>query len=265
MRASIIKWGISIPAGNFLNTKARYVLMGVVLFLLAWQALSICFHEIIIASPADTCFSLIKMVQTVDFWKNVLITIERFGLSVLFGSLIGFILGLAAGLNTNIKWLLEPFRWSLMTMPPVVLVVVSMIWFGMGSIQTIFVTALLIIPIIYVNTIEGIEAVDAGILEMGRVYKANSWMMLKEIYLPGIGGPVLAGLTLSTGLGIRIVVLAELLGAYSGVGYEFSLARTNLDTPALFAWIMVCLFLGGFIDLCILNPVRKRIMRWKDE
>ncbi|OEU57911.1 MAG: ABC transporter permease [Desulfuromonadales bacterium C00003096] len=265
MRASIIKCGISIPAVNFLNTKALYGLIGVGLFVSIWQALSICFHEIIIASPADTFLSLIKMVQTVDFWKNVWITIERFVLSVLLGSLIGFLLGLAAGLNANIKWLLEPFRWSIMTMPPVVVVVVSMIWFGMGSIQTIFVTAILIIPIIYVNTIEGIEAMDAGILEMGRVYKANSRILLKEIYLPGIGGSVLAGLTLSAGLGIRIVVLAELLGAYSGVGYEFSLARTNLDTPALFAWIMVCLFLGGFIDLCILNPVRKRIMQWKEE
>ena len=239
--------------------------MGVGLFLLGWQVLSIIFHEIIIASPADTFLSLIQMVQTKNFWKNVGITIERFGLSLLLGSLVGFILGLVAGLNKKIRWLLEPFRWSLMTMPPVILVIVSMIWFGMGSVQTIFVTALLIIPIIYINTIEGIEAVDAKILEMGRVYKAELWMLLKDIYLPGIGGPVLAGLTLSAGLGIRIVVLAELLGAYSGVGYEFSLARTNLDTPALFAWIMVCLFLGGFIDLAILNPVKKHIMKWKEE
>jgi NitT/TauT family transport system permease protein len=215
--------------------------MGVCLFLLAWQVLSTIFHEIIIASPADTLLSLLEMVQTVDFWKNVGITVERFGLSLLFGSLVGFVLGLVAGLNKKMRWLFEPFRWSLMTMPPVVLVVVSMIWFGMGSIQTIFVTALLII------------------------YKANSRMLLKEIYLPGIGGPVLAGLTLSAGLGIRIVVLAELLGAYSGIGYEFSLARTNLDTPALFAWIMVCLFLGGFVDLGILNPIRNHIMRWREE
>jgi len=265
MRGFIIRMGISMPAVNLLSTKTRYGLMGVCLFFLAWQALSTIFHEIIIASPADTLLSLLEMVQTVDFWKNVGITVERFGLSLLFGSLVGFVLGLVAGLNKKMRWLFEPFRWSLMTMPPVVLVVVSMIWFGMGSIQTIFVTALLIIPIIYVNTIEGIEAVDASILEMGRVYKANSRMLLKEIYLPGIGGPVLAGLTLSAGLGIRIVVLAELLGAYSGIGYEFSLARTNLDTPALFAWIMVCLFLGGFVDLGILNPIRNHIMRWREE
>lgn len=265
MEASIINKGMAILIRNFLNTKTRYGLMGVGLFVAGWQALSIIFHEIILASPGDTVFSLVQMVQTLSFWKNVGITIERFGLSLLFGCLTGFVLGLIAGLNKKMRWLFEPFRWALMTMPPVVLVVVSMIWFGMGSMQTIFVTALLIIPIIYVNTIEGIEAVDKKLLEMGRVYKINFPMLLKDIYLPGIGGPVLAGLTLCAGLGIRIVVLAELLGAFSGVGYEFSLARTNLDTPALFAWIMVCLFLGGFMDLGILNPARKHIMRWKEE
>lgn len=255
----------SPPAGKVSYIKTRYSLIGLGLFVLFWQLLSVAFHEIIIASPADTLLSLVKMLQTIDFWKNVGITIGRFVLGLLFGSLTGFVLGLAAGLNEKMRWLFEPFRWSLMTMPPVVLVVVSMIWFGMGSVQTIFVTALLILPIMYVNTIEGIQAVDERILEMGRVYKASSRMLIREIYLPGIGGPLLSGLTLSAGLGIRIVVLAELLGAYSGIGYEFSLARTNLDTPGLFAWIMVCLFLGGFIDLGILSPIRKHIMRWKEE
>jgi NitT/TauT family transport system permease protein len=127
------------------------------------------------------------------------------------------------------------------------------------------VTALLIFPIVHVNTIEGIEAVDQRLLEMGRVYRAGSRLLLREIYLPGIGGHVLAGLTVSAGLGIRIVVLAELLGAYSGVGYEFSLARTNMDTPALFAWVMVCLFLGGLMDLSLLNPVKRRMTRWKEK
>jgi NitT/TauT family transport system permease protein len=250
-------------AGGLLNPRVRYGLAGVGLFLFAWQALAFTFDDIIIASPIETLLALVEMVRTGRFWITIGVTAERFGLSLLFGSLIGFVFGLAAGLNGKIRWLLEPFRWALMTIPPVVVVVVSMIWFGMGSAQTIFVTSLLIIPIVYVNTIEGIQAIDSKILEMSRVYKAGTFIRLREIYLPGIGGPVLAGLTISAGLGIRIVVLAELLGAYSGVGYEFSLARTNLDTPALFGWIVICLVIGSAIDLAMLNPIRKYIMRWR--
>ena len=244
--------------------KIYWVSAGSGLFLFIWWILSTVFHEIIIASPARTFVALGEMMTTTGFWLNIGVTIKRFSLGLLFGSLFGFLFGLAAGFNRKIKWLLEPFRWSLTTMPPVVLVVVSMIWFGMGSVQTIFVTALLIMPIIYVNTIVGIEAIDPLLLEMGQVYRADTRLLVREIYLPGIGGPVLAGLTLAAGLGIRIVVLAELLGAYSGIGYAFSLSRTNLDTPALFAWILVCLIIGGSIDLFVINPVKKYLMRWKE-
>jgi len=223
------------------------------------------FNDIIITSPFKAFLSLGQMSLTLNFWMNVGVTMKRFSLGLLFGSLGGFVLGVCAGLKPQIKWLLEPFRWTLMTMPPAILVIISMIWFGMGTIQTVFVTALLIAPIIYINTISGIETIDSQILEMGRVYGANIILFLKEIYLPGIGGSILAGLTLATGLGIRIVVLAELLGAYSGIGYEFSLARTNIDTPALFAWIMVCLLLGGSLDIIILKPIKNYIMRWRNE
>jgi NitT/TauT family transport system permease protein len=242
-----------------------YVLLGIGLLLLVWQLLSLITHELIIASPADTLLALGMMVQTGAFWKNLGITLERFGLSLLFGCLVGFILGLIAGLKQNVRRVLEPMRWLLMSVPPVVLVVVCMIWFGMGSAQTIFATSLLILPIMYVNTIAGIESVESQILEMGRVYRANFTMLLKEIYLPGIGGPVLAGLTLSAGLAVRIVVLAEVLGAYSGVGYAFSVARINLETPELFAWVIVCLFMVILFEFGILNPVKNRIMHWKNE
>ena len=246
-----------------LKERVCYGILGVLLFLLLWQLLSIVSHELIIASPADTLLALIRMFQTERFRTNLAITLGRFGAALLIGSLAGFILGLVAGLKPNAGRMFEPVRWSLMSMPPVVLVTVSMIWFGMGSAQTIFATALLILPIMYVNTIEGIEAVDSKILEMGVVYRASFPTLLRDIYLPGIAGPVLAGLTLSAGLAVRIVVLAEVLGAYSGVGYAFSLARTNLETPDIFAWIIVCLFMVGVFEFGILNPAKSRIMRWK--
>ncbi len=237
---------------------------GVCLLLFFWWLVSLLFDEIIIASPLKTFGSLAQMMLTEPFWKSVGITSQRFITALLLGSLTGFVLGLAAGLNEKIKWILEPFRWILTTIPPSVLVVVSMIWFGMGSTQTVFVTSLLIIPITYINTLAGLDAVDQRLVEMAGIYHTPMTMMIRELYIPGVGGYVLTGLSLAAGMGIRIVVLSELLGAYSGIGYEFALARTNLDTPALFAWVLVCLALGGGLDICLLNPVRNHIMKWQE-
>jgi NitT/TauT family transport system permease protein len=157
----------------------------------------------------------------------------------------------------------EPIHWLLMSMPPVVLVMISMILFGMGSIQTIVVTALLILPIMYTNTLEGIHAIDSSLIEMGHLYRARRGLMLREIYIPGIASHIVSGLTLSAGLGVRIVVLAEVLGAYSGIGHRFSLARTNLETEELYAWIIVCLLLVGVLEFLVFKPIRKRMTKWK--
>ncbi|PIE69594.1 MAG: ABC transporter permease [Deltaproteobacteria bacterium] len=238
--------------------------LGLCLLLVCWWLVSRVFDEIIIASPVKTISSLAAMMVTGSFWKSVGVTFERFALGLFFGSVVGLVFGLVAGLKREIRWVFEPFRWVLMTIPPAVLVVVSMIWFGMGSVQTIFVTSLLILPIIYVNTLAGIDAVDQQLVEMASIYRASTTMLIRELYLPGVGGHLLAGLSLATGMGIRIVVLAELLGAYSGIGYEFALARTNLDTPVLFAWVIVCLILGGGLEVCLLNPVKRHCMQWQE-
>lgn len=245
--------------------KLCYTLVGLGVFFGLWQVLSVLVADIIVASPVDTTVSLARMVLTDGFWHALGITLKRFGLSLLCGTLAGFALGLLAGLKPTIRSMLEPMRWCLMSVPPVVLVTLGMIWFGMGSIQTIFVTSFLILPIMYVNTTEGIDGLDRSLLEMGRVYKAGWVLLLKDIYLPGIGGPVLAGLAISAGFGIRIVVLAEVLGAFTGIGYEFSLARTNLETPTLFAWIAVCLLLVAGFEFGVLNPAKAYVMRWKKE
>ena len=243
--------------------KIGYDLLGIGLFFLIWQTLSAVTADIVIASPLSALLILVQMVQTILFWEALGITMARFGISILLGAVSGFLLGLIAGLKPNMRQVFEPVRWSLMSMPPVVVVTIGMIWFGIGGVQTIFVTSLLILPIMYVNTIEGVESVDPGLLEMGRVYRAGSFLLLKEIYLPGMAGPLLAGILLSAGLGIRLIVLAEVLGAHTGLGYEFSVARMNLDSPAIFAWIIVCLLVVGIFEFGLLNPARKYIMNWK--
>lgn len=247
------------------SARQRWSLAGVAILTCIWWLLSLSFNELVIASPVQTIWGLLQLLVTKDFWLHFGITLQRFLISLLLGSLLGLVFGVAAGLEKRVQWLLEPLHWVLMTMPPVVMVMVSMIWFGMGSVQTIFVTTMLVFPVIYANTVAGIESIDPGLADMAQVYGAGRWQQLRDLYLPGIAGPLFAGLTLSAGMGVRIVVLAEVLGAYNGIGYAFSLARTNIDTPALFAWIMVCLLLGGGLDGLLFSPLKNHVERWKKE
>ncbi len=248
----------------FFSRRGAWTGLGVVSVVLLWYLFSLSFNDLVVASPRQTFVGLLHLLSTMDFYRNFFITLQRFAFSLSLGVLFGVIFGVLAGLEKRVKWLFAPLNWILMTIPPVVLVMLSMLWFGMGGLQTVFVTTLLIFPMIYANTMAGIESIDPDLLEMARIYRAKRTQMIREIYFPGIYAPLFAALSLSAGMGVRIVVLAEILGASSGIGYAFSLSRTNIDTPSLFAWIVVCLCVGGGIDGILFTPMKNRVLRWKE-
>jgi NitT/TauT family transport system permease protein len=176
---------------------------------------------------------------------------------------VGLILGVLAGLEPRLRSFLEPLRWVGMTIPAVIIAALAMLWFSLGDLAVIFTVAAIVVPTMYVNTVAGVLAIDRRLVEMGGVYHFPRRLFLTEIYLPGIASPMMAGLTLATGIAVRAVVLAEVLGAMDGIGHAFSRAMSYLETPEVFAWILVLLALMAVIEFGVLRPLKRRVMRWR--
>jgi NitT/TauT family transport system permease protein len=236
---------------------------GIAVMLIGWQALSMHMHKAIVASPADTYAALQMLWTKGDLWHELCITLERLLTALSIGSLIGVCLGLAAGFSPLFRAFWEPLRWVIMSVPAIFIVVLGMLWFGMGSKQAVFLVTLVITPVIYVNTVQGVTKLDRQLIEMGRVYRFSWWQVLTEIYIPGISADILTGLTLATGIGVRAVVMAEMLGSFDGIGHSFNGAWTFLKTPDMFAWMLVCLIMMAILEFGILVPTRRIVVRWK--
>jgi NitT/TauT family transport system permease protein len=231
--------------------------------LVVWQAMSMLFPRVMVAAPADTLNALFVMATDGDLWLQFGHSLVRVLLGVSIGAFVGINLGVLAGLNARLRSFLEPMRWGIMTVPVIIISVLAMLWFGMGSIQVVFATALITMPTNYVSTLEGMLAVDARVIEMSRVFRVPLRLRMSQIYMPGIGSAAMAGLTLASGIGVRASILAEFIGARDGVGHRLFVSWSFLDTPSLFAWIMVTFGLLGLVEFGILKPLRDRLTRWK--
>lgn len=245
------------------SDKFIYGSLGVIIFLATWQVLSWIFNEMIVASPLATYTALLSLLTEIRTWEYILITLLRLISGLFLGSLIGLLLGLAAGTNKKIRFILEPIKWTSMTIPAIVISIMAMLWFGMGSEQVIFVVIIIVAPITYVNAMVGRFGIDEKLIEMGRCFNLPLKMFFREIYLPGITASVIAGFALTAGMGVRVVVLAEFMGAHNGIGYGLSKAYMYLDTPELFAWILISLALLGLLEFGIMSPLKTYMMRWK--
>lgn len=246
------------------SKKFIFSVLGILLLLGVWQVGAFFMHEIIIASPAQAFSALLDMFATERFWNASWITAQRAIAGILLGGIVGFVLGIFAGLNKNIKNLLEPMRWIIMSISPVIVVVIAMLWFGMGTEMVIFIAAILLSPIVYVNTIKGIEMVDGKIIEMADVYKFSTLQKLKHVYIPALIGPLSAAMTIVITAGMRMIVLAEVLGTNSGIGYELSFARADMNTPELFAWVVVTLVFVGVAEYLFFKPLENYLLRWRN-
>jgi len=245
------------------GARALYAILGAVAILVAWQVVSLFMSPALMASPWATAKALASLAGEGTLWIQILVTLKRLVIGFAVGAATGLILGILAGLGSRLRSFLEPLRWTGMTMPAVVIASLAMLWFGLGDAAVIFLVAVIVIPVVFVNTVAGVLAVDRRLVEMGRVYRFPGRLLLTEVYLPGIGSPVMAGLTLATGVAVRAVVLGEVLGAMEGIGFAFSRASSLLDAPALFAWIVVLLALMGLLEFGLLRPLKRRVMRWR--
>ncbi len=235
------------------------VIAGAFALLVVWQLLSLVVSPAIMASPADTAVALARLAWGSKLWVELLITLKRMVVGLALGAVVGWTLGIVAGIQPQVRAFLEPLRWVSMTVPAVIIAVLAMLWFGLGDGAVMFTVAVIVFPTMYVNTSSGVLAIDSRLTEMGRVYRFPRRLLLTEIYLPGIMSPVLAGLTLATGVAVRAVVLAEVLGAMNGIGHAFSRAKAYLETPELFAWIVVLLALMAVIEFGVLRPLKRRV------
>jgi NitT/TauT family transport system permease protein len=243
--------------------QGAFVGLGILATLAVWQILSMVFPQIIIASPWATFTALGRIASEGSLWGQLGYSLSRLLIGLLAGCTVGVALGILAGIYRPLRIFLEPARWVVMTVPAIIISVLALLWFGLGSKQVIFMTAVITMPITYVSTVEGMRAIDAGVLEMAQVFKVSPGLRLSEIYLPGIGSAVMTGLTLAAGVGVRALILAEFLGARDGIGHSLFLSWTFLDTPALFVWILLALALLGIVEFGLVRPARNYFMRWK--
>lgn len=245
-------------------TSRRWALLGGALIVLSWQLLAMRLGPLLMATPLQTLDAMWRLPFEADFRLHAGASLLRIALGVGLGCLLGFCLGLLAGLDARLRGLLEPLRWLLMATPPVVVVVLAMLWFGLGSAMVVFISVLMLAPGMYVNTVKGMLMVDRGLLEMARVYRFGPWQKLRHLYVPALAAPLGAALLIATCGGVRLVVMAEVLGAESGAGFALANARSTFDSAGLYAWTLLILLLVAGLEFLLLQPLQRRMGRWQE-
>jgi sulfonate transport system permease protein len=180
-------------------------------------------------------------------------------------SLVGGGVGLLLGLLTaSLHWaevLLDTTIQMVRNIPPLALIPLVILWFGIDESAKLFLVALGVFFPVYINTFHGIRSVDRGLLEMGRTYGLSGWPLYREIILPGALPSILVGVRFSLGLMWVILIVAETISARSGIGYMTMNAREFMQTDVMVVGILLYAILGKLADL-LAKGLERYWLRW---
>lgn len=233
------------------------------LFLLfLWVVLSFRFPSILIPSPIETLMALASMLESGELQEQLFLSASRMIMGFLIGLTIAGVFGLLAGKYSVIYEAFRPIVSLILGIPPIILVVLVMVWFGTGSLIPVIVVSVLVFPTFFLNIAEGWRNIDQQLLDMAFVYNSRPLHTLKHIILPGLAVPIFTAVSLATGATVRITIMAELLGSDSGIGFSLALARVNINTAKVFAWTLVSVAIILVIEHIVVNPMKKLVLKW---
>lgn len=217
--------------------------------------------DIILPAPETVFLRLLVIGGKADFWSAVGATALRTVYGLIISFILGFSAGIICGTSRRADAVLSPIVSITRTVPVMSLILLAMIWFKTDMVP-VFVSILMIFPILTANVKQGVGGVDKRLLELAGVYKLSRREILREITIPSVIPFILAGLRSSIGVAWKVIIAAEVLSQpvkAIGTGLQFS--QMNLETAEVMAWTVVAIVLSGITEWLLDLLIKRR--RWE--
>jgi NitT/TauT family transport system permease protein len=236
----------------------------ILLFFACWDAGAQYYGPLVLPSPLKTLSTLVELIQDPKVVSQIALTTKRAFLGFLLSIAIGSILGLLAGLFATASMMSRPIVTIFMGMPPVVWIVLAMIWFGMTDNTVIFTVVVASFPIAFVGALQGTRTLEGQLKEMCDSFHLPPMMKFTNLYFPHLFSYLFPAWLSALGMSWKIVVMAELLASNKGVGSLLSTARAQLDTPTAMALVVIMVGTLMFFEYILLEPIKREVESWRN-
>ncbi|TWA57386.1 NitT/TauT family transport system permease protein [Azospirillum baldaniorum] len=217
----------------------------------------------VLPGPERVFDALRRLAAGGDLTRHLAITLARVAAGFALAVAVGVPFGLLLGYSRRMATLFEPVLPILNTVSAAIWSIFAVIWFGLSDAATVFVVLMTALPLIVTNVWQGTRDVNADLVEAARAFGYRGARLLALVYMPQILPHLFSGARLAFGFGWRVSLVAETLGASSGVGYRMRQASDLIQIDQVFAWTLVVITLMATLELAVLRPAENRLFAWR--
>lgn len=249
--ARVVPEGVWLRAASYLS------------ILVVWAVASRLMASDLLPGPLDTLAFAGRELERGALLFHLWATTRRVLIAFVLALVLGVVGGAAMGASRRADRLLEGWLVAGLTIPRIILFVMAYLLLGLSDSAAIAALVLTITPSIAVQVREGTRAVDGRLVEMARAYKRSRAQVWRHVVLPQILPYVVGTARASLSLAWKMVVLAELIGRTSGVGYQISFYFQMFNMKGILAYGLVMMLVLAAIDLGVLGTYQRRAFRWR--
>ncbi len=224
-------------------------LLAVIFALCLWQLAAMTIDsKILLVSPVEVAVRLTTIWQSEGFWTSIWFSFYHIAGGFFLALFLGIVLAALAGRFRRIETLLWPFLVTIKTVPVASFVVICLIWLSAEKLS-VFISFLIVLPVVYGNVLEGIKSEDKLMLEVGTVFRMPLLRRLLYIHLPQLKPFIMSACATALGMAWKAGVAAEIIGTPDGsIGKQLFYSKIYLDTDDLLCWTVIIVIVSVLFE-----------------
>jgi len=195
------------------------------------------------------------------FWEDTLSSLTRLGMGVLIASAIGLALGLFTGALPLVSASASPLLTVVSLIPPLAILPVLFIVFGLGELSKVALIAIGITPFIARDIQRRTQEIPSEQLVKAQTLGANTSQIICRVLLPQLMPRLVDAVRLSLGAGWLFLIAAEAIAATEGLGYRIFLVRRYMAMDVILPYVAWITLLAFVID-ALLATLSRRLFPW---
>ena len=232
------------------KSKVVKTLISVLILLLIWTTVTQLelVSSYVLPSPAKVWDSFLKMLQSGEIFEDIYISYIRVLKGFFIATLLAFLLAMVRVVLPKCNDYYENILQFLKNVPPLSLISLLILWFGIGETTKIGIIVLTAFFPIYLNTVKGFASCDKKLLEVGEIYGYSKVSSFFKIRLPYAMSDILVGMRIGLGYSWRAIISAEMIAASTGLGHMILFAQQMSRTDKVIVGILVIGIVGYLTD-----------------
>lgn len=225
---------------KFKQLNILFTFLGILTIIVVWMIASILIKEdVILPSVSATFTKLFKILINGYTYKVLGMSFLRLLISLVASLLIALILASLSTIFPRFSYYIRPIISLLRTIPVVAIIIVILVFIG-NQRASIYITSLVILPIMYEGILSGMENIDNDLLDEIKIQTNITPYIIRKVFIPMIRPHLIVAVISSLGLGIKVLVMSEFIATPKlSIAKEMFNYQSALQLEGIFAWTII--------------------------